>query len=363
VHDPCLDLVVGANVVWPAAFLIARGGERIAIVGGLDAGPHETMGHYGEVIRYTRGITEPLRDVLGRLDPRSIAVDYSIDDDMADGLTHGQFLLLQQILDGTPWAERLVSAGELIARLRGRKVPSELEKISRACQETVELFGELHNRLRIGMTENQIADIITELRKRRGLDCAWEREMCPAVFTGPHAERGHNGPSDRVMEPGHLMSIDFGMRVDHYCSDLQRTWYCLRSDEDDPPAAVRRAFEVERDAIRMAADFLRPGVMGKDVDAVARGHITTSGYEEYAHGLGHQIGRQAHDGATLLGPAWERYGERPFGIVEEGQCYTIEPSVIVPDYGVATMEEVVVVTADGARFLSAPQTELLLVEP
>ena len=108
-------------------------------------------------------------------------------------------------------------------------------------------------------------------------------------------------------------------------------------------------------------EFMKPGVMGKDVDAVARGHITDLGFDEYPHALGHQIGKQAHDGAGLLSPEWERYGNKPYALVEEGQCYTLEPRVNVPGYGVATMEEMVVVTKDGVRYLSEPQTEIMLI--
>jgi Xaa-Pro aminopeptidase len=122
-----------------------------------------------------------------------------------------------------------------------------------------------------------------------------------------------------------------------------------------------KGFDAVRDAVRKAAAFLRPGVQGREVDAVARGHIVSQGFDEYPHGLGHQIGRQAHDGAGLLCPVWERYAERPFSVVEEGQCYTLEPRVPVAGHGVATIEEVVVVTKDGCRFLSEPQTEIMLV--
>ena len=103
------------------------------------------------------------------------------------------------------------------------------------------------------------------------------------------------------------------------------------------------------------------GSLGKDVDAVARGHIVDQGFDEYPHALGHQIGRQAHDGAGLLCPEWERYGKKPYAVVEEGQCYTLEPRALVPGHGVATIEEIVVVTADGVRYLSDPQTEIWLV--
>jgi Xaa-Pro aminopeptidase len=102
-------------------------------------------------------------------------------------------------------------------------------------------------------------------------------------------------------------------------------------------------------------------VQGKDVDAIARGHITSLGFEEYPHALGHQIGREAHDGAGLLCPEWERYGDKPYAVVEEGQCYTLEPRINVPGHGVATMEEIVVVTKDGVRYLSQPQTEIKLI--
>jgi Xaa-Pro aminopeptidase len=362
-HDPCIDLVVGGNVTWQSAFLIGRRGERIAILGSLDKAAHEALGHYAEIIPYVKGIGEPLRATLARLDPSRIAVNYSVDDELADGLTHGMYLLLQNTLHGTPYGERLVSSEGIVSRLRSRKLEPELANITRACMETVDLFGQLDTRLAAGMTEKEIAAVMVEIMERKGLERAWEAEQCPAVFTGPESAGAHTGPTDRRMEPGHLMNVDFGMRVQGFCSDLQRTWYCLRPGETGPPAPVMKGFEAVRDAVRQAAAFLRPGVQGHEVDAVARGHIVAQGFEEYPHALGHQIGRYAHDGAGLLCPVWERYGEKPFAVVEEGQCYTLEPRVTVPGHGVATVEEVVVVTEDGCRFLSEPQNEILLVQP
>lgn len=361
VHDPCIDIVVGGNVTWPSAFIIGRGGERIAILGSLDKAAHEALGYYEEIIPYVQGVSQPLLETLERLDPSQIAINFSLDDETADGLTHGQFLLLNRILEGTPFADRLVSSEGIVARLRARKLEPELKRITRACEETVDLFAQLHARLKIGLTEKQIAAIMVEIMEHKGLTRAWDEDHCPAVFTGPESAGAHAGPTDRVMEPGHLMNVDFGMRYQGYCSDLQRTWYCLRPGETEPPEVVMRAFNAVRDGIRKAGEFLRPGVMGKDVDAVARGHIVSEGFDEYPHALGHQIGRQAHDGAGLLCPEWERYGKKPYALVEQGQCYTLEPRAVVPEHGVATMEEIVVVTADGVRYLSDPQTEIMLV--
>jgi len=361
VHDPCIDIVVGGNVTWPSAFIIGRKGERIAILGSLDQAAHEMLGHYGEIIPYVQGVSEPLLETLRRLDPAKIAINFSLDDETADGMTHGQFLLLNKILDGTPYKDRLVSSEGIVSRLRARKLEPELARITRACEETVDLFAQMDKRIKTGMTEKQIAAVMVEIMNQKGLTRAWDEDHCPAVFTGPESAGAHAGPTDRVMEPGHLMNVDFGMRYEGYCSDLQRTWYCLRPGETEPPEVVMKAFNAIRDGIRKAGEFLKPGVMGKDVDAVARGHIVAQGFDEYPHALGHQIGRQAHDGAGLLCPEWERYGQKPYALVEEGQCYTIEPRAIVPEHGVATMEEIVVVTADGVRYLSEPQTEIMLV--
>jgi Xaa-Pro aminopeptidase len=249
-----------------------------------------------------------------------------------------------------------------VAALRGRKSASEVARIRRACEITVDIYDRLTPRLRPGLTEKQVADIIREeMDSIGGLELAWDADHCPAVFTGPDSAGAHAGPTDRPVEPGHIMNTDFGVRKDDYVSDLQRTWYFLRPGESDAPEAVRRGFETIIGAVHAAAEALRPGVTGESIDAVARSYITSRGYPEYPHALGHQVGRTAHDGAGLLCPRWERYGSLPDLLVEEGQCYTIEPRLPVEGHGIATVEEIVVVTRDGTEFLSRPQTELYLV--
>jgi Xaa-Pro aminopeptidase len=86
-----------------------------------------------------------------------------------------------------------------------------------------------------------------------------------------------------------------------------------------------------------------------------------AGYEEYPHALGHQVGRFAHDGTALLAPAWEKYANKPFQLLEPGMVFTLEPRLKVENRGIATVEEMVVVTESGAEYLSAPQTELIVV--
>lgn len=362
VHDPSFDLVVGTNVTWHSAFLAGRDESRLAIVGSLDRANLEATGAWPDIVTYVGGIRDELRAALERLDPKSIAVNYSESDPAADGLTHGMFRNLLAYLEGSPYGERLASAERIVAALRGRKTESERARIRAACDATVEIFDRVTARLRPGLTERQFAGLLLEeMEKADGLSPAWDADHCPAVFTGPESAGAHAAPTDRAIEPGHIVNVDFGVRKDGYCSDLQRTWYVLRPGEREAPPQVRRGFETIVAAIREGARALAPGRTGAEIDDVVRGYVTGRGYPEYPHGTGHQIGRAAHDGGAGLLPRWERYGRSPELPIESGQCFTIEPRLPVPDHGIATCEEIVAVGDAGAEFLSRPQDRLYLV--
>jgi Xaa-Pro aminopeptidase len=230
-----------------------------------------------------------------------------------------------------------------------------------AIGEALKLFDEVTGFIKPGLTEKQIAGYVLELCDRRGLETSWEREYCPSVFSGPDTAGAHAGPTDRVVEPGHVINMDFGVKCNGYCSDLQRTWYVLRSHEDKAPAEVQKGFDVIVESITRSANELKPGRKGWEIDEIARNYIQIQGYQEFPHGLGHQVGRVVHDGGAMLGPKWERYGNLPFLEVEEGNIFTLEPRLTIPGYGIATVEEEVLVTKEGSVFLSPRQTELYLV--
>jgi hypothetical protein len=213
IHDPSLDLVVGTNVTWHSAFVLTAQGGRTAIVGQLDAANLRAHGHYPEVIPYTRGITEELRALLSRIDPRRVAINYSMSDPASDGLSHGMYLSLLRALEGTPYAARLESSTALVAALRGRKSALELERIRAACRATTAIFQRLTPWLRAGKSEKEVASrILDETSREAGLELAWDAEHCPSVFTGPDSAGAHAGPTDRKIEPGHLVNVDFGVR-------------------------------------------------------------------------------------------------------------------------------------------------------
>lgn len=359
--DPVLDMTVGQHCTWHTAWILTAKGERIAVAGSLDVASIRDRGLYTTVIPYVQGIRDDLRAVFARLKPKRIAINYSTDSVMADGLTHGMYLTLLEILDGTPYASRLESSAPIISALRGRKVPAEIRAMKKAIAATLEIYDAVTGYLRPGRTEQNVADFILGLATKAGLEPAWDRDHCPAVFTGPEHAGAHFKPTARRIEAGHVLNIDFGVKVDGYCSDLQRTWYLRRKGESEAPAEVRRGFRVIRDAITAAARGMTPGAVSWQVDALARTLITEQGYPEFPHALGHQVGRSAHDGGVGLYPRWERYGSLPEGRIEEGQVFTLEPRLPIPGYGVATVEDMVWVRPTGVQFLSRRQTALTVV--
>ncbi len=354
------ELLAPGMVVWQSALILTSRGNRIAIVGKGDDDTYRQSGWYSEVHSYVQGIRDLLREKLTALDPKQIALDYSKSNSNADGLTYGMFLLLNDYLAGTPYVERFVSADPILSRLRGRKTTAELKRIRAAIDRTLILFDETTALLEPGLTEKQIAKHFHDRLDEWNVTTAWEWNQCPIVNTGPASSPGHAGPSDLKVEPGHLVHIDFGVKQDGYCSDLQRMWYVLKPGETEAPAHLQHAFHAVAKTIQEAAKILRPGIAGWEVDSLAREVITSEGYPEYQHGLGHQVGRAVHDGGTGLLPRWERYGETPYGTVEEGQVYTIELGVQT-DAGYIGLEEDVLVTKDGVEWLAPPQRALWLV--
>ena len=358
--DPVLPLIYGHHVTWQSAFLLFRSGERIAILGRYDADNARNSGAYDEVIGYDEGVSAPLLAALERLKPRQIALNFSANDAHADGLGHGLYLQLMAYFAGTPYAERVISAEPIVTRLRGRKTPVEIERIRAAIATTFELYNRTYEFADAGMSERAIGAYMHAQMDALGLETSWERESCPAVNAGPDTPIGHLGPGDMRVQTGQLLHFDFGLRQEEYCSDIQRVMYFLADGERQPPAPVQRAFETVTRAIQAAVDFMRPGVLGYEVDAVARRVITDAGYPEFRYATGHQVGRSAHDGGGVLAPLWERYGDTPKMALEAGQVYAVEPGLFVEGYGYMGIEENVLVTENGAIFLGEPQRELVV---
>ncbi len=361
--DPVLPFICETGLVWISALMVGVDGRRIAVVGNHDADSLEHSGDWDEVVPYVQGIRAPLLEVLEDWIPKDqeprIAVNFSEDDDKADGLSHGLFRLLTSHLEGTRFANALESAHGILSRLRGIKTPEEIRRIRTAVAVTNNIYASVPNRLKLGLAERSLFDQIQSEIDGNRWGYGWSRAGNPIVNFGPNSMIGHGVPSSSILlEPGQLVHLDLGVIVEDYSSDIQRCWYVGLPGEHSLPSDLAGALVAVSGAIQAGADALRPGVLGHEVDAAARTFLVAAGYPEYLHALGHQVGRVAHDGGSLLGPCWERYGRLPVIPVEEGQVYTLELGVTVPGRGYLGLEEMVRVNADSVEWITEPQISI-----
>lgn len=372
VVDPLAkDLSADRAVARTALVFINEGNslKRIAICASYDVDPIQKSGIYDTVISYKKeGLAPHLKKIVEEKNPRKIALNISEDFPIADGLSASTLSYLKNIL-GEKFASRFVSSENIVMAYRSQLLPEEIEIMREAVKITEEIISKaLSNEvIKPGKTtEKDVANYIKKLMRDYGVGPSWEPESCPSVNAG--ITRGHSEPSNYVIQRGDLITIDFGINLSGYCTDIQRTAYVLREDEEQPPDYILKMWETNVKAIEEGFKKMKPGVIGFEVDSSARAVIVNAGYEEYPHAAGHVIGYSTHEIGPLLGPNWkDRYGKRPFYKLLPNQVFALEPSVYLYSkerngYLRIGLEEDVLITETGAEFLSTPQKELILIK-
>ncbi len=351
--DLLLPFVMGGQyLVGQAALMIFADGPSVAVVADYDASQVE--GAFDEIHAYSLDWKAPWLDTLKDRNPATIAINYSESDFGVDGLTHGNYLRLTSTIAPLGMTDRLVSSEPFTSLVRAIKTPSEVERMRRACLITQQIFEDVTGMVRPGLSEFDVHDFINERMQTYQVEPSWEASYCPSVSTSRHVS-GHTPPSADKIREGDGLQIDFGVMYEGYASDLQRMWYFRKPGETGVDPKMLHAFETMRDGIRMAAELIKPGMRGYEIDEPVRNYVKEQGYT-YSHALGHQVGRMAHDGGLTLGPRNERYGDRVTGEILPGMCFTLEPCIF--NLG---LEENIVVTDEGCEYLVAPQTEVYVL--
>lgn len=354
--DPVLALVVGHEVTWQSFFIYTSDGQSLALVGNFDKDNFIRSGCFDKVLTYTQSVKEQFVDLITEIDPQKIALNYSTSDSASDGLTHGMFMLISEYLEGTPYQSRIISAEEIVSKLRSRKLPEEINLLKKAAEIASEVWEEVSKEIKTGMTEKEVAAIIDSKIKERGCTNSFDT----LVNAGDKTEPGHGLPTAAKIDKGDLVHIDFGVLYQGFCSDIQRLLYFNRPNESSPPLELLDAFNTVRDIITETGKECRPGKKGYEIDQIARKILTDHGYPEYQHALGHQLGRSVHDGGAILGPEWARYGITPAMPLEENNVFTLELEIMLPGIGCVGLEEDMCITNEGAEFLCNRQKVLVV---
>ena len=231
------------------------------------------------------------------------------------------------------------------AVLRMVKTPEEVAKIRDACRLTDAAFQHVLRLIQPGVAEYDIHLEIEFFLKRQGAELAFD----PIVVSGARSALPHGKASEKKLEIGDFVTMDFGAKLDGWCADLTRTVAVGRADD-----RMREVYGQVLEAQRAAIDALRDGANGKDVDTLAREVLARKDLARYfTHGLGHGLGTVVHDHGRLSQTADMR--------IECGQVWTVEPGVYIEGFGGVRIEDDVWVTEDRPVILNEAPKELLIL--
>lgn len=362
--DPSCPLLIGTRSVHLAAIFIRSDGRHKVLTSASDFGNYESIGLFDEVIQYEASIEANFQKLFHSLGIESLALNISETDHLCDGLSAGLFEWLQDAIGQEQLANLMLSSESLLKQVRSIKSDKELELIEEAVRLTDEIYATVFTKIAPGMTEVEMGQLFVEEMKKKGVSNGLGNAFDPPMVCCVRNGLAHRKPADFIVEPGDIVIFDFSLKYRNYVSDIARTVYFLKPGEGAAPADIQHAFDTAKDAIHTTIRFMQPGQKGYEVDAVGRRVIEEGGYPTIRHSVGHQVGRDTHDGGTILGP--RRTPKRPQveGELQLREVYAIEPTVI-QDNGLPCIlvEENIVMTDKGARLLSRPQLELVLIRP
>jgi Xaa-Pro aminopeptidase len=247
---------------------------------------------------------------------------------------------------GPGW--ELVAANGLVETLRAVKEPSEVAAIAAACALADEALSEVLEEGLAGRTEHEVALELETRMRRLGAE---EPSFPSIVAAAEHGALPHAQPRDREIPPDVLVTIDWGAKLDGYCSDCTRTF---ASGEQLLPEA-RAVYDLVLEAQLAGLKALRAGPNGREVDAAARTIVDAAGHGEFfGHGLGHGVGLEIHEAPRLSRTA----PEEP---IATGNVVTVEPGVYLPDSLGVRIEDLAVVRDGGCEVLTGLSKELTVV--
>lgn len=240
----------------------------------------------------------------------------------------------------------LVSRENLVEELRVIKSADEVEILRRGAACTDEAFSHILKFIAPGRTEREISLELEFYLRRLGAEGTSFRFI---VASGERGAMPHGVASSKQLAAGELVTMDFGAVFDSYVTDMTRTVVL-----GNPDGRQREIYEVVRMAQRKALDGIRPGMTAREADALAREAIKEAGFGEYfGHGLGHGVGLETHE-QPVLSPRGET-------VLAPGMVVTVEPGIYIPGWGGVRIEDMVLITADGAETLTGSTRELIVI--
>lgn len=305
-------------------------------------------------------------EFIHQQDFQRIAINTSAKNAQADGLSHSQYLALTQALK-PKFIDRLISSDELVYQWLSIKLPAEVAIMRQAAALTAQWQLEAYATIIPGKTTDaDVAAFLKQKMRDAGVTDAWAPDQNPNVNSG--SDRGHSHATNKIIQAGDVIQTDFGIRVfDRWVTDIQRFAYVLKEDEKTLPEDIAYYWRSAKQGRDAAFAAMRPGVKGIDVDAAQREVMEANGSLSVMWSTGHPVGYVAHDTGPNLGGS-KAVSVRPAAQRElrAGMTFAFDGfhswHLANGKTKTISVEEMVVVTPDGAEYLIAPQTDLIVIK-
>ena len=257
-----------------------------------------------------------------------------------------RLLEFRHVQAGAPEAD-YPDASDVLAGLRLRKDKAEVDAMRRAVKIAQDALEATIPSIKIGMTERELSSELVVQLLRHGSEP--EMPFAPIVSGGPNAANPHASPSDRKLQAGDMLVVDWGAAYDGYISDLTRTFAVGEVDDE-----FRKIHKIVQEANAAGRAAGKPGVPCANVDIAARTVIEKAGYGEFfTHRTGHGIGMEGHEEPYMRGDNMQ--------MLEPGMAFTVEPGIYLPGRNGVRIEDNVVITETGADVLSDLPREIRVV--
>ncbi|MBW2096316.1 MAG: aminopeptidase P family protein [Deltaproteobacteria bacterium] len=276
------------------------------------------------------GIVKGLAGLLPDLGTRRLGFE-------KDYVTWGIHQELEKTLGELSPPVELVPLDGIVEEMREVKDADEIAALQASADLLSAVMGEIIDFLEPGLTERAVAWKVEELAREGGAE---DLAFPSIVASGPNSALPHAVPTDRRLEQGDAVVLDLGVKLNGYCSDMTRTVFL-----GTPSPVLKKIYRTVREAQAAAIREIRPGLETTFVDGIARNFIKKAGFgDHFGHGLGHGVGLATHEGPRL--------GPRKPAVLKEGMVVTVEPGIYLPGEGGVRLEEMVLLTAGGARILT-----------
>lgn len=286
-----------------------------------------------EVRKFQNKLTDYLKDLIKSFGAANLGFEENfMTFDMYEGLKSG----LENV--------EFLKLNSMVEKLRQVKDDGEIECIKRAAAIADEAFSHIIGFIKPGMSENQVGLELEFFMRKKG---ASRLSFTSIVASGKRSSLPHGTATDKVIENGDFLTLDFGCVYRGYCSDMTRTVVIGSADERQ-----KEIYNIVLEANERALEEVKPGITGEELDRIARNVISERGFGEYfGHGLGHGVGMQIHEL-----PYVSKKGKDQ---VQAGMVITDEPGIYIPSYGGVRIEDLVLVTGQGYEVLSKSNKQLI----